>query len=194
MPMLPIAIFASGKGSNAEKIISYFRHHPQIRVSLIVSNKSDAGVVDIANREKVPVLILKKERFHRGDAYVPELIAAGIQFLVLAGFLWKIPAVLIRAYPEKIINIHPALLPKYGGKGMYGHHVHEAVIANQETESGITIHVVDELYDHGRILFQQRCPVQPEDTPATLAVKITELEHRYFPEQIEKTVLLQNPR
>lgn len=189
-----IAIFASGKGSNAGKIIDHFRNHPGIKVSLIVSNKPDAGVLEIAAKENLPALIIQSGRFRNGDAYVPELKQAGITFIVLAGFLWKVPPALIKAYPGKIINIHPALLPKYGGKGMYGHHVHEAVIANGEKESGITIHYVDECYDHGATIFQERCSVDQTDTPESLAAKVAKLEHRYFPEVVEKTVLMQNPR
>ena len=192
--MINIAIFASGAGSNAAKILEHLRNHPQLKVGLIVCNKPGAGVIQIAEKEGVDVLLIEKEPFFRGDAYVPELKAAGIQFIVLAGFLWKIPPALIQAFPGRIINIHPALLPKYGGKGMYGHHVHEAVIANGEKESGITIHYVDELYDHGDVIFQARCAVDENDTASTLAAKIHQLEHQYFPGQVEKTALLQNRR
>ncbi len=192
--MIPIAIFASGAGSNAAKIMERFRNHPEIRVALIGCNKPGAGVIQIAEKEGVEILMLEKEPFFRGDAYVPALQAAGIRFIILAGFLWKVPAVLIQAFPGRIINIHPALLPAYGGKGMYGMHVHEAVIANQEKESGITIHYVDEHYDHGDTIFQARCAVEPGDSPEALAAKIHQLEHRWFPEVVEATVLKQNPR
>ncbi len=187
--MLNLAIFASGTGSNAEKIIDRFRNHSLIRVRLIVSNKPQAGVLQIAEREQLPTLIIEKERFFRGDGYVAALQSADVHWIVLAGFLWKVPEQLIAAYPEKIVNIHPSLLPKYGGKGMYGRFVHEAVIAAGEKESGITIHLVDEHFDHGARVFQEKCTVSPEDTPETLAQKIHRLEHEYFPAIIEKLVL-----
>lgn len=190
-PSIALAIFASGTGSNAQKIMEHFAEHPQIRVALVVSNKANAGVLEKAKAAAVPSLIIEKEPFFRGDAYVPELQAAGIDFIVLAGFLWKVPARLIEAYPSRIINIHPALLPKYGGKGMYGNFVHEAVIASGDPESGITIHYVDEQYDHGDTLFQATCPVTENDTPTTLAAKIHELEHQHFPRVIEETVVTQ---
>lgn len=186
-----IAIFASGAGSNAEQIIQHFRQHPTIRVALIVSNKEAAGVLEKARTAGISTMLIEKEKFFRGDAYVPELEAAGIDFVVLAGFLWKIPAALIKAYPSRIINIHPALLPKYGGKGMYGNFVHQAVIAAGEQESGITIHYVDEQYDHGGTIFQATCEVLPADTPETLAARIHSLEHRHFPTVIESVVLTQ---
>jgi phosphoribosylglycinamide formyltransferase-1 len=168
--MTRIAIFASGAGSNARKIIEHFSQHPKIRIELIVCNKPQAGVLNIADEHGIPTLILDKEQFFRGNAYVDEFKADDIDFIVLAGFLWKVPNALIHAYPEKIVNIHPALLPKYGGKGMYGNFVHEAVIANKETESGISIHVVDEVYDHGKIVFQAKCEVRTDDTPESLAL------------------------
>jgi phosphoribosylglycinamide formyltransferase-1 len=182
--MNKISIFASGTGSNARKIIDHFRCSEKISVELIVCNKPGAGVLHIAEEYDIPALLIEKEKFFRGNAYVDELIAAGIDFIVLAGFLWKIPPALIQAFPRKIINIHPALLPKYGGKGMYGHHVHRAVIDNKEKESGITIHYVDELYDHGDIIFQATCPVLENDTPETLAQRIHALEHEHYPKLI----------
>ncbi|WP_225975322.1 phosphoribosylglycinamide formyltransferase [Panacibacter ginsenosidivorans] len=184
-----IAIFASGAGSNAKKIIEYFRKHELVEVSLIVSNKPQAGVLHIAAENKLPILLIERERFFRGDAYIQELKGHGIQFIVLAGFLWKIPDMLIKAFTGNIINIHPALLPKYGGKGMYGAFVHEAVITAKEKESGITIHFVDELYDHGDHILQVTCPVYPNDTPATLAHRIHELEHAHFPLVIEEVIM-----
>lgn len=180
-----IAIFASGAGSNARAIINHFRNSPAVKVALIVSNKPEAGVLKIASTENIPSLIIEKEKFFRGNAYVDELKEKGIDFVVLAGFLWKVPSALIKAYQNKIINIHPALLPKYGGKGMYGAHVHEAVIANKETESGITIHYVDELYDHGSIILQAKCEVTENDTPESLAGKIHTLEHLHYPTAVE---------
>jgi phosphoribosylglycinamide formyltransferase-1 len=186
--MKQLAIYSSGTGTNAARIIDYFRHHPTIKVGLIVCNKPGAGVLDIASKEGLPVLMIEKEVFFRGDAYVGELQQKKIDFLVLAGFLWKIPSALVQAYRGRIINIHPALLPKYGGKGMYGHHVHEAVITAGEEESGITIHNVDELYDHGQAIFQARVKVEPGDTPAVLAAKVRALEHEHFPRIIEEVV------
>ena len=187
--MQKIVVFASGAGSNAKKIIEYFQGHKLINVSLIVCNKPGAGVLKIAEQAGIPTLLIEKEKFFRGNAYVDELKEIGIEFIVLAGFLWKIPDALIKAYPGKIINIHPALLPNYGGKGMYGGFVHEAVITNKDTESGITIHYVDEHYDHGDIIFQARCTIEEGDTPEMLAKKIHLLEHEFYPKVIEETVL-----
>jgi phosphoribosylglycinamide formyltransferase-1 len=181
-----IAIFASGTGSNAQKIIDHFRNHASIRVSLIICNKPGAGVLSIAEKENIPSLVIEKEEFFSGDAYTGKLKEAKIEFIVLAGFLWKIPTALIKAFPGRIINIHPALLPKYGGKGMYGSRVHEAIIANGEKESGITIHYVDEIYDHGQVIFQAKCPVLPNDTASTLAERIHGLEHAHYSKVIEK--------
>lgn len=187
-PVLPIAIFASGAGSNAQKIIDHFRQHTYIKVALIVCNKPGAGVLGIAEREKIPVLLIDKEIFFRGNSYVDELKAAGIQLIVLAGFLWKVPAALIKAFPNRIVNIHPALLPRYGGKGMYGMFVHSAVIAAKEKESGITVHLVDEIYDNGAIIFQASCTIDESDTPESLAQKIHALEHAHYPSVIEDII------
>ncbi len=190
-----LAVFASGAGSNAAKLIEYFgtaqspRNSHGIQVALIVSNKKDAGVLQIAGNNQIPVLVIEREQFFRGDAYVPQLQQAGIDFIVLAGFLWKVPTLLIQAYPHKIVNIHPALLPAYGGKGMYGQFVHEAVISNKELQSGITIHFVDELYDHGALIFQATCPVLPGDTAESLAQRIHQLEHTHYARVVEETIL-----
>ena len=184
-----IAIFASGAGSNALKIIEHFQQHSSVEVTLIVCNKPHAGVLNIAAAHGIDTLLLEKEQFFRGDAYVPELKAKKIDWIILAGFLWKVPSALIQAYPQHIINIHPALLPKYGGKGMYGPHVHEAVIAAGEPKSGITIHYVDEQYDHGDTIFQATCDIVPGDTPEILAQKIHTLEHQYYPKVIEQLLL-----
>jgi phosphoribosylglycinamide formyltransferase-1 len=192
--MYNLAIFSSGTGSNAARIIEHFRGHPTIRVGLIVCNHPGAGVLNIASAAGIPVLLIEKDQFFRGSAYVPELEARGIDFIVLAGFLWKIPGKLVAAFSHRIVNIHPALLPKYGGKGMYGHFVHEAVIAAGDKESGITIHFVDELYDHGQVIFQANVEVGTGDTAETLARKIQALEHRHFPEVIEEVVEGLNPR
>jgi phosphoribosylglycinamide formyltransferase 1 len=185
----PIAIFASGAGSNAQKIIDRFRNSNEIKVALIVCNKEGAGVQHIAENENIPFLLIHKDRFFNGDAYLPEFEAREVSLIVLAGFLWKIPSELIRNFPDRIINIHPALLPKYGGKGMYGQKVHEAVLTAGEKESGITIHYVDELYDHGKTILQVKCAVDENDTPDTLANKVHKLEHLYFPGVVEKVCL-----
>ena len=184
--MKQIAIFSSGTGSNAKKIIEHLTSLKEkgiatAIVSLIVCNKPGAGVLKIAEENSIPALLIEKEKFFRGNSYTDELKAASIDFIVLAGFLWKIPVTLIKAFHGKMINIHPALLPKYGGKGMYGNFVHEAVIANKEKASGITIHYVDEVYDHGQIILQATCLVSEDETPESLAKKVQVLEHRHFP-------------
>jgi phosphoribosylglycinamide formyltransferase-1 len=181
-----IAIFASGAGSNAQKIIDHFRHSTIARVSMILCNKPEAGVLKIAEKEGIPAGLIEKELFFRTDHYVKVLQQADIDLIVLAGFLWKVPANLVQAFPDRIINIHPALLPKYGGKGMYGNFVHEAVILAKETESGITIHFVNEKYDDGATILQERCTITPDDTPATLAAKIHLLEHQWYPVIVER--------
>ncbi len=183
-----MAVFASGAGTNAQEIIRHFTLHPLIKITLVVCNKPGAGVIAIAQKENIPVLMIEKEKFLQGDAYTDELQALHINFIVLAGFLWKVPSKLVAAFPNKIINLHPALLPKYGGKGMYGHFVHEAVIAAGEKESGITIHYVDQWYDHGNIIFQAHCAIDANETPSSLAQKIHALEHKNYPAVIEKTV------
>ena len=186
--MKQIAIFSSGTGSNAKKIIEYFASPPApllaetgATISLIVCNKPGAGVLKIAEENNIPALLIEKEKFFRGNAYTDELKVAGIDLIVLAGFLWKVPVALIKAFHGKMINIHPALLPNFGGKGMYGNFVHEAVIANKEKESGVTIHYVDEVYDHGQIILQATCLVSEDETPESLAKKVQVLEHRHFP-------------
>ena len=181
-----IAIFASGAGSNARKIIEFFENKGlRIKVSLIVCNVPGAGVLEIAEEKGIPSLMINKSDF-TANGYVESLKNAGIDFLVLAGFLWKVPEVLVKAYPKAIINIHPALLPKYGGKGMYGTRVHEAVIEAGEKESGITIHWVNEHYDEGAIIFQAKCSIDANETADTLANKIHALEHAHFATTIEK--------
>ncbi len=175
-----VAIFASGNGSNAKKIIRDFRQNDVAKVSLLVCNRPNAGAVTIAKNENVKVLLINKEKFFNQDGYVPEIKELGIDLIVLAGFLWKIPVFLIEAFPNRIINIHPALLPKFGGKGMYGLKVHGAVLAAGETVSGITIHYVDEQYDNGTVIFQATCPVLPTDQPETLADRIHALEHANY--------------
>lgn len=183
-----IAIFASGAGSNAQKIIEYFRYSKKVRVVLIACNKAGAGVLHIAAAEHIPVLQIDKEEFFHGSAYIDELKEKDVDFIILAGFLWKIPSLLIKNWPGRIINIHPALLPKYGGKGMYGRFVHESVISGGEKESGISIHYVDDVYDNGAIIFQARCPVLENDTPDLLANRIHKLEHEHYPRVIERLI------
>lgn len=187
-----IAIFASGAGSNTKKIIEHFKDHAGIRVALIVCNQPQAGVLDIAKQEGIPTLIIEKNKFFE-TAYQQELIENQIDFILLAGFLWKIPRRLIKAYPGRIINIHPALLPKYGGKGMYGKAVHAAVIQAGEQKSGMTIHFVDEEYDHGNIILQKSCAVDKDETPESLAKKVQALEHQYFASAIEKLIINLHP-
>lgn len=187
--MKKVAIFASGAGSNAAKIIEYFNTSSLIQIALIVCNKPNAGVLNIANKHAIPSLLIEKDQFFRGDAYVEELKKYKIDFIVLAGFLWKVPEKLIQAYPNSIVNIHPALLPNYGGKGMYGSLVHAAVIDNKEKESGITIHYVNEHFDEGQHIFKATCTVDEKDTPESLASKIHALEHAHFARVIEEVIV-----
>lgn len=182
-----IAIFASGAGSNAQKIIDHFRYSKKARIALVICNKAGAGVLKIAEKEHIPTLLIEKKPF-TDHSYLDDLKSHNIDFIVLAGFLWKVPLDLIRAFPGRIINIHPALLPKYGGKGMYGQAVHESVIGNKEKESGISIHYVDELYDHGNIIFQASCPVLESDNAESLAQRIHKLEHEHYPKVIERLI------
>jgi phosphoribosylglycinamide formyltransferase-1 len=189
-----IAIFASGTGSNAQRIIEYFRDNntagrPEIDVGLIVCNNPAAGVASIAREFGIPLLLIDKKRFLEGDAYPEDLSPGKYDLLVLAGFLWKIPGPLLRAFEGRIINIHPALLPRFGGKGMYGRHVHHAVIEAGEKKSGISIHEVDEHYDHGRLLFQAECDVVAGETPESLAEKIHQLEHLHYAPAIRDFLL-----
>lgn len=183
-----LAIFASGKGSNALKIIQYFDNHKFIQVKLIVCNKPGAGVLDIAQNHGIKSQLIGKKPFTDTDEYVQLLINEGITHIILAGFLWKIPANLIAAFPNRIINIHPALLPKHGGKGMFGEHVHQAVLDAGDKQSGITIHLVDEQYDHGKTIFQATIDVNPGETPDSLANRIHILEHEHYPPVIAKWV------
>ncbi|MHC1706489.1 MAG: phosphoribosylglycinamide formyltransferase [Bacteroidales bacterium] len=181
-----IAIFASGSGTNAQRLAEYFKDHPQLRISLILSNKADAFVLERAKNLEIPAVVFSAKEFRETQQVLETLKMFDIDFLVLAGFLLLVPDYLLKAYPGKIINIHPALLPDYGGKGMYGHHVHEAVIASGDTSSGISIHYVNEHYDEGNIIFQALCPVLPDDTAETLAARIHELEYKFFPVIVEK--------
>ena len=184
-----IALLASGGGSNAQRIMEYFKDHPQIRAVMLASNKPGAGALHHAVNHGLSTLILEKDRFFKGDGYLQEFEDHDIDYLILAGFLWKVPHRLVETYKNRIINIHPALLPRYGGKGMYGHHVHEAVLQNRDSESGLTIHLVDEQYDHGKALFQTRVPVLPDDDATSLAARVLEQEHAHFAPQIEKYIL-----
>ncbi|MBV4292571.1 MULTISPECIES: phosphoribosylglycinamide formyltransferase [Odoribacter] len=189
--MKKIAIFASGSGSNAENIIQYFAQKPQFCVKSVFCNVPDAYVLERAKKYRIPSFVFNREEFRNPDKVFRQLQEQEIDFIVLAGFLWLMPSFITAAWPNKIVNIHPALLPAYGGKGMYGHHVHEAVIAAGEKESGITIHYVNDHYDQGAIIFQAKCPVLPTDTPDDLAARVHELEYRYFPQIIEETILKQ---
>lgn len=180
-----IAIFASGTGSNAKKIIEYFWDNSNIKVSLVVCNKPGAGVLALAEAAGVETLLLRRQAFYETEALVDELQARHISLIVLAGFLWLVPGYLVQAFEGRILNIHPALLPNYGGKGMYGMNVHRAVKAAAERESGITIHLVDQAYDEGRILFQQSCPIEALDRPEDIARKVLQLEHEHFAPVVE---------
>jgi len=183
--MYNIAIFASGRGSNAERIITYFQHHQTIKIKLLVSNKPDAPVLQLGERFGISTLIVQQPQFSKTTDLLAQLAVFKINFIVLAGFLWLIPSYLVHAFTNKIINIHPSLLPKFGGKGMYGMKVHEAVYEAKENETGITIHQVNEQYDQGDIIFQANCLVTSTDTPASIAQKVQILEHQYLPVVIE---------
>lgn len=183
-----IAILASGAGSNAQKILEHFSDRMDIAVRLIVSNKQEAGVLNIAKVASIDTFVVTRDSFYSTTDLLVELDKRNIDFIVLAGFLWLIPSYLIQHYPDRIINIHPALLPKYGGKGMYGHFVHEAVHLAKETHSGITIHYVNEKYDEGSIVFQERCEILPSDQPEDIAKKVQVLEHSYYPTVIDQLV------
>jgi len=180
-----IALFASGSGSNAENIVHFFSKNSVFEFPVVISNKSDAFVHERAKKLQIPSFTFSREDFSNGEPVLALLKQHNIDYIVLAGFLLKVPEVLINAFPDKIINIHPALLPKYGGKGMYGHHVHEAVAASGDTESGITIHYVNSNYDEGSIVFQAKCPVLPTDTADMIADKVHALEYEHFPKVIE---------
>lgn len=186
--MRNIAIFASGSGTNAENIIKFFSTSKTARVSLVLSNKREAYVLKRAATLNVRSVFFDHKELYEKDKVLRYLSMYKIDFIVLAGFLWLIPENILDIYDKRIVNIHPALLPGYGGKGMYGEIVHEAVIAHHEKESGITIHYVNRVYDEGDIIFQTRCTIDPADTPAALATKVHELEYKYFPVVIEELV------
>lgn len=187
--MINVAIFASGSGSNAENIINYFRNSDKINIKTIVSNKADAFVHQRAQKNGIPSKTFAKVDFFESDKILDYLKSESIDFIVLAGFLLKVPQNIIEAYPRRIVNIHPALLPKYGGKGMYGDHVHKAVVEGKESQSGITVHYVNENYDEGDIIFQATCNVDTDDTFLEVAEKVHKLEYEYFPSVIEEVTL-----
>lgn len=184
-----IAIFASGNGSNAEEIIKYFKNHETIKVSLILSNNKNAFVLQRAENHKIPHFTFTRDIFYNGKIVDEVLRMNGINFIILAGFMWLIPERFVKSYPMNIINIHPALLPKYGGKGMYGNFVHEAVVRNKEKESGITVHWVNEAYDEGSIIKQVKCKILATDTADVVANKVHQLEYEHYPKVIEQAIL-----
>ena len=187
--MKNIAIFASGTGSNATKIVQKFKRNKAIQVALIVSNKATAPVLEMAAKNNIPTLVINRTDFYKTEKLLEDLATHQIDFIALAGFLWLIPPYLVKAYDKKMVNIHPALLPKYGGKGMYGMNVHEAVWASREKESGITIHYVSEEYDEGNIVYQASCPILPADEPIHIRNKVLKLEHFYFPRIIASLLM-----
>ena len=181
-----IAIFASGSGTNAENIMHFFRTNPFGQVKLVLTNRADAFVIKRAQNNGIEAVVFDRKQLYETNEVLTILKEREIGFIVLAGFLWLVPSFILEAYENKIVNIHPALLPKYGGKGMYGQYVHEAVIRAGDQVSGITIHRVNQHYDEGDILFQATCPVDPEDTPERLAEKVHQLEYEHFPKVIEQ--------
>ena len=184
-----IAIFASGSGTNAEAIINHFQHHENVTVALILSNNPKASVLQRAENHNIPHYVFSRQVYYKEKIVDEVLRLNGIDFIVLAGFMWLVPERFVKNYPKKIVNIHPALLPQYGGKGMYGSHVHEAVVKNKEKESGITIHWVNEQYDEGNIIFQAKCELAVSDTADDVANKVHKLEHEHYPKVIEEIVL-----
>lgn len=196
--MKHIAIFASGSGSNAEEIARYFAGQADVQIVLILTNNPQAGVIDRARRgfgcgQHVPVVVFDRPAFRESNRIVALLTAQKIDLIVLAGFMWLVPASLVQAFSGRIVNIHPALLPKFGGKGMFGGHVHQAVVAAGATESGITIHFVNEHYDEGQVVFQATCPVSPTDTPDDVAAKVHALEYAHYPRVVGEVLLTLPP-
>lgn len=183
--MKNIAIFASGAGSNAKAIIEYFKVHPTVRVALVVTNNPSAGVIQVAHENKIISAILSKDAMNTEQTVMALMKTQDIHFIALAGYLQMVPAFLLAKFPNKIVNIHPALLPKHGGKGMYGIKVHQAVLAAGDAETGITIHYVNEHYDEGKIISQKAIPVNAGETAETLAVRVLSLEHEWYPKTIE---------
>lgn len=186
--MKKITIFASGSGSNAENIIQYLEKNQEIRVDSVFCNVADAYVLKRAKKHNIPAYVFNREEMRNPDKLLKQLQERRIDFIILAGFLWLLPECIISAYQERIINIHPALLPDYGGKGMYGMRVHESIISAKEKQSGITIHYVNNHYDEGATIFQAKCDITPDDTPETLATKVHALEYTHFPQVIEEVV------
>ncbi len=186
--MYKIAIFASGNGTNAENIIHYFKHNENIDINIVLTNKNNAFVIERAKNHNIDVKVFDKNDFYQSDVIVNLLKERKINNIVLSGFLWLLPTNLIKSFHNKILNIHPALLPNFGGKGMYGMNVHKAVIANKKKESGITIHLVNEKYDEGKIIFQAKCKISNSDTPEILSDKIHKLEYEHFPRVIENWI------
>jgi phosphoribosylglycinamide formyltransferase-1 len=184
-----LAVFASGSGSNAQRLAEYFAGSGIGEVSVIYCNNPDAFVLERARLLGIPAVLIKRDSFYNDISVLDDLKSREIDWVILAGFLWLVPDYILKAFPKRIINIHPALLPAYGGKGMYGMKVHQAVIAARESESGITIHYVNEKYDEGDIVFQAKCTIEKEDTPEMLAAKIHELEFEHFPRLIEKLII-----
>lgn len=180
-----IAIFASGSGSNAQKIMEHFKYHDEAEVALVLSNNAEAFVLQRADNFEVPTHVFDRLEFYESDEVVDLLGKLNIDLVVLAGFLWLVPANLLKAYPNKIINIHPSLLPKYGGKGMYGDRVHKAALENKDEESGISIHFVNEYFDEGEVIYQGRFKIEPEDTLEVIKFKGQQLEHLHYPKVIE---------
>ena len=189
--MKKLSIFVSGNGTNLQRIAEYFLEDWAVKIENVVCNNPNAYAIERSKKLDIPVRMITKQDFN-SEAFVKELQDLGIDLIVLAGFLWKLPENLVKAFPKKIVNIHPALLPKYGGKGFYGEHVHEAVVAAKEAQSGITVHYVNELYDSGEIILQARVSLDENETPDSLAAKIHQLEQAYFPVAIEQVLLSQN--
>jgi phosphoribosylglycinamide formyltransferase-1 len=187
-----IVIFASGSGTNTQNIIQHFQQGELAEVVLVLSNKKDAKVLERSKGLFVKALCFTKEELVSETGVLNQLKAVQPDLIVLAGFLLKFPEIILNAFPNKVINIHPALLPKYGGKGMYGHHVHEAVVANREPETGITIHFVNEKYDEGKIIFQKSVTISKDDTSESVAQKIHKLEYEFFPKVIEALLQTEN--
>jgi phosphoribosylglycinamide formyltransferase-1 len=184
-----IAIFASGTGSNALQLIKHFKNHPNIQVALIVTNSTKAPVIKVAQENDVPFSVVNKSLLSNNSYMTSLLNLYDVDFIVLAGFLLLVPPFLVKIYNQKMINIHPALLPKYGGKGMFGLNVHQAVISAGDPETGITIHYVNEMYDKGKVIFQSTVKVDKKDNAEKLSKKVQELEHKYLPEWSEKLIM-----
>ncbi len=186
--MTNIVLFASGSGSNVENIVNFFEKDNNVTISHILTNNPEAFVIERARKLDIPCKVFSRQELIKDDTILNLLLRMKPDLIVLAGFLWLIPLKVTKAFPNKIINIHPALLPKYGGKGMYGSRVHEAVVEYREKESGITIHYVNEKYDEGNVIFQAKCQILPDDTPDDVAAKIHELEYEHFPNVIKKLI------